>query len=104
MAASGEPKAETANADDGPIVVWLRDGAPSPVAQGRTEDRELRRGRRRLRDRPFQRGHRTGHPAAHRRNRERSAAVRAWARGNGYDVSDRGQISTAVQQAFVAAH
>jgi nucleoid-associated protein Lsr2 len=32
------------------------------------------------------------------------AAVRAWARGNGYEVSDRGRISAAVRDAFEAAH
>lgn len=37
-------------------------------------------------------------------NREHTAAVRAWARRNGYGVSDRGRIPTAVQQAFDAAH
>ncbi len=37
-------------------------------------------------------------------NREHTAAVREWARSNGYDVSDRGRIAAAVQQAFDAAH
>lgn len=32
------------------------------------------------------------------------AAVRAWAKSNGHDVSDRGRISAAVQQAYDAAH
>lgn len=32
------------------------------------------------------------------------AAVREWARGNGYDVSDRGRISAAIREAFEAAH
>ncbi|GAB2939166.1 Lsr2 family protein [Rhodococcus aerolatus] len=37
-------------------------------------------------------------------SREHAAAVREWARGNGYEVSDRGRIPTAVQEAFDAAH
>ena len=32
------------------------------------------------------------------------AAVRDWAKSNGYQVSDRGRISAAVQQAYDAAH
>jgi hypothetical protein len=31
-------------------------------------------------------------------------AVREWARANGHSVSDRGRISTDIQQAFDAAH
>jgi len=30
--------------------------------------------------------------------------VRAWARGNGYDLPDRGRIPTDVQAAYAAAH
>jgi len=37
-------------------------------------------------------------------NREHTAAVRDWARHNGYDVSSRGRIPTAVQEAFDAVH
>ena len=37
-------------------------------------------------------------------NRGHTAAVRDWARSNGYDVSARGRIPTAVQEAFDAAH
>ncbi|MGH3412463.1 MAG: histone-like nucleoid-structuring protein Lsr2 [Marmoricola sp.] len=33
-----------------------------------------------------------------------TADVRAWARDNGYRVSERGRISAEVQQAFEAAH
>ena len=32
------------------------------------------------------------------------AAVRDWAKSNGHQVSDRGRISAAVQQAYDAAH
>ena len=33
-----------------------------------------------------------------------NADVREWARKNGYDVSERGRISAAVQEAYAAAH
>src|SRR5919107_6309331 len=32
------------------------------------------------------------------------AAVRDWAKSNGYQVSDRGRLSADVQQAYAAAH
>lgn len=35
-------------------------------------------------------------------DREQSAAVREWARSNGYDVSDRGRIPTSVVEAYRA--
>ncbi len=37
-------------------------------------------------------------------NREHTVAVRDWARRNGHEISDRGRIPTAVQEAFDAAH
>jgi len=37
-------------------------------------------------------------------DREQTAAIRAWARQNGHDVSDRGRIAKAVVEAFQAAH
>jgi len=37
-------------------------------------------------------------------NRDQTAAIRAWARQNGHQVSDRGRISKAVVEAFQAAH
>ena len=37
-------------------------------------------------------------------NREQTAAIRAWARQNGHQVSDRGRISKTVLDAFQAAH
>jgi hypothetical protein len=37
-------------------------------------------------------------------DREQTAAIRAWARQNGHEVSDRGRISKAVVDAFQAAH
>ena len=33
-----------------------------------------------------------------------AAEVRAWARGNGWDVPDRGRVSADVRQAYDAAH
>jgi hypothetical protein len=33
-------------------------------------------------------------------DRERTAAVREWARAHGHDVSDRGRISKTVMQAY----
>ena len=49
---------------------------------------------------------RTGSSASSRRGGSRGdlAQVRAWARSNGHQVSDRGRISAAVQQAYDAAH
>lgn len=36
--------------------------------------------------------------------KEQLAAIRTWARKNGYDVSDRGRIKAEVVEAFEAAH
>ena len=37
-------------------------------------------------------------------DREQTAAIRAWARQNGHQISDRGRISKTVVDAFQAAH
>jgi Lsr2 len=37
-------------------------------------------------------------------DREQTAAIRAWARQNGHQVSNRGRISKTVVDAFQAAH
>jgi hypothetical protein len=37
-------------------------------------------------------------------DRDQLAKIRDWARANGYQVSDRGRISTAVQEAYHAAN
>jgi hypothetical protein len=37
-------------------------------------------------------------------DREQTAAIRAWARQNGHEVSERGRISKTVLDAFQAAH
>lgn len=54
---------------------------------------------------PRARGRNTGRvsrpPAS---NPEQTQAIRAWAAANGYEVSARGRISRAVQDAFAAAH
>jgi Lsr2 len=39
-----------------------------------------------------------------RGNRERTAAIRAWAREAGHQVSDRGRISADIAKAFEEAH
>jgi hypothetical protein len=39
-----------------------------------------------------------------RANREETAAIRAWARENGHEVSERGRIPKAVVQAYQSAH
>jgi hypothetical protein len=49
------------------------------------------------------RGRRAG-PARGRSGPTDLAEVRAWARGQGYKVSDRGRISAEVQEAYEAAN
>lgn len=39
-----------------------------------------------------------------RRNRQDTAAIRAWARENGHEVSERGRIPSSILQAYDAAH
>ncbi len=46
----------------------------------------------------------TAKKTAGRKPRTDLAAVRDWAKSNGHQVSDRGRISTTVQQAYHAAH
>ena len=43
-------------------------------------------------------------PAATTSSRRDLSAVRAWARANGHQVSDRGRVSAAVQEAYDKAH
>ena len=33
-----------------------------------------------------------------------AAAIREWARANGYEVSDRGRVSAEIREAYAAAH
>lgn len=42
--------------------------------------------------------------AAGRGGRRDVGAIREWARANGYDISDRGRISTEVQEAYEKAN
>ena len=51
-------------------------------------------------------GHRsgTGRTTASGADRQQLAKIREWARANGQQVSDRGRISTAVQEAYHAAN
>ena len=37
-------------------------------------------------------------------DKEQTQAIREWARASGRQVSDRGRISAAIQEAFNAAH
>ncbi|MFE5309834.1 Lsr2 family protein [Isoptericola sp. NPDC056605] len=39
-----------------------------------------------------------------RTDREQLAKIRAWARANGHDVSDRGRIAASIMEAYEAAH
>ena len=39
-----------------------------------------------------------------KRNKERNLAIRTWARENGFQVSDRGQIATNIIEAYEAAN
>ncbi|MFI5776640.1 Lsr2 family protein [Nocardia sp. NPDC051570] len=49
------------------------------------------------------RGPRTSGPARPAAAREQTAAIRAWARKNGFDVSDRGRIQANVVAAYEKA-
>ena len=49
------------------------------------------------------RGARAGKPASSTRSQDASA-IRAWARDNGYNVSDRGRVQSEIIEAYKAAH
>ena len=49
-------------------------------------------------------GRRSSGRAPGRAQRRDVSAVREWARANGYDISDRGRISTEVQDAYEKAN
>lgn len=49
------------------------------------------------------RGRKAAPAPASRPGREQTQAIREWARANGYQVSERGRISAAIQEAFAAA-
>lgn len=48
-------------------------------------------------------GRRSARTAPSRPGRRDVGAIREWARENGYDISDRGRISTEVQEAYEKA-
>jgi hypothetical protein len=50
------------------------------------------------------RGRKPAAVASTRPDKEQTLAIREWARTNGYQVSARGRISAAIQEAFNAAH
>ncbi len=54
--------------------------------------------------RGYRTARRTGGTAPTAVDREQNRAMREWANRNGYNVSDRGRISAAVQSAYHAAH
>ncbi|MCR1981390.1 Lsr2 family protein [Cellulosimicrobium cellulans] len=45
-----------------------------------------------------------GRPSRKAPTKSNTEAIRSWARENGYQVSDRGRISSEVQAAYEAAH
>jgi hypothetical protein len=47
---------------------------------------------------------RRGRPAKQGSDKERTVAIREWARKNGHKVSERGRLSSAVLSAYEAAH
>ena len=75
----------------------LRDAVANFVAHGRRID-----GGRRSSGRT--RATRSSRAARTSPDREQTAAIREWARGQGYEVSDRGRLSAAIVQAFEEAH
>jgi hypothetical protein len=46
----------------------------------------------------------TGRPTARGADKAQLAKIREWARANGHQVSDRGRISSAVQEAYGQAN
>ena len=77
----------------------LRDSLASFVAAGRKSGGSGAAGGRRAQKMTASSGRRP-QPL----DREQTAAIRAWARQNGHQVSDRGRISKTVVDAFQAAH
>jgi hypothetical protein len=78
----------------------LRDALANYVAHARRVDS----GRRVAPSRPRGRGARAARGTRTAPDREQTAAIREWARGAGYEVSERGRLSAAVLEAFEAAH
>lgn len=61
-------------------------------------------GVRRVRDASAGRGRRSRGGAAPSGKDQDSAAIRAWAREQGYEINDRGRVSTTVREAYEKAH
>ncbi len=76
----------------------LRDALAGYVASARRVDGGRRSRARAAKPAKAARGTRTAP------DREQTAAIREWARANGYEVSERGRLSANVLSAFEAAH
>ncbi|HEY2701656.1 MAG TPA: Lsr2 family protein [Pseudonocardiaceae bacterium] len=70
----------------------LRDGLAEFVASARRAGGRAKRGTAAAR------------PTSSGRTKEQTQAIRNWAKRNGHKVSERGRISTAITEAFEAAH
>jgi hypothetical protein len=77
----------------------LRDSLALFIAVARKSGRSTTTGSRRAQKMTASSG-----PRRQALDREQTAAIRAWARQNGYQVSNRGRISKTVVDAFQAAH
>ena len=77
----------------------LRDSLASFIAAARKSGGSTTTGSRREQKMTVSSG-----PRPQTLDREQTAAIRAWARQNGHQISDRGRISKTVVDAFQAAH
>jgi hypothetical protein len=77
----------------------LRDSLASFIAAARKSGGSTTTGSRRAQKMTVSSG-----PRPQTLDREQTAAIRAWARQNGHQISDRGRISKTVVDAFQAAH
>ena len=77
----------------------LRDSLASFIAAARKSGGSTTTGSRRAQKMTVSYG-----PRPQTLDREQTAAIRAWARQNGHQISDRGRISKTVVDAFQAAH
>ena len=53
-----------------------------------------------LKNNPSQQARKSAAVSTTRPDKEQTQAIREWAKANGYQVSDRGRISAAIQEAF----
>jgi hypothetical protein len=77
----------------------LRDSLASFIAAARKSGGSTTTGSRRAQKMTV-----SSRPRPQTLDREQTAAIRAWARQNGHQISDRGRISKTVVDAFQAAH